>query len=316
MKKTLLLTLSLLASSPAHADGLTGRTTGGGGGSPTGSAGGDLGGTYPNPSVVAIQGKAVYPGGDTTTGASLSIGSGTLASQSTAGTAAYGNTAFGYQVMAGTLTTAALNNAGYGYQSLNALTSGTLNSAFGASSGKLVNSGGSNALFGYNAGSKLTSGGTNVIIGPNVASTTLATGSGNILIGTSSAIDTTSSSTGNTLNIGGAITGTGLGTGVVMTLSSGGVVFGKKRSVVDANYTLSGTDFNVSYTSLTAARTVTLPAASAVPSQYFIIKDEAGTAGTNNITISGTVDGSASNKISSNYGSIQIYSNGANYFTW
>lgn len=51
---------------------------------------------------------------------------------------------------------------------------------------------------------------------------------------------------------------------------------------------------------------------------FFIIKDESGLAGTNNITIetegSETIDGSSNYIISNNYGSVSLASNGSNLF--
>lgn len=90
----------------------------------------------------------------------------------------------------------------------------------------------------------------------------------------------------------------------------------KRTAVADAAYTLTQDDFLVAYTSLTTTRAVTLPSASSYSGFTYIIKDESGTAGTNNITIVGTVDGvSNPTAVSTNYGKYTIYSNGTAWFT-
>ena len=181
-----------------------------------------------------------YPANDTTTGASVAIGTSALANQ-TATAAAYHNTAVGYQAIGvGTMTNIAIDNTAVGYQVLKATTSGTQNTGIGSLSlaalttGKrntaigytalqstatgldntglgyrtLVNStGASNTAAGSAAGSKISTGSGNLALGLNVASTTLTTGSNNILIGFSSAVDTPSSSSSNEINIGGIIFG-------------------------------------------------------------------------------------------------------------
>ena len=60
-----------------------------------------------------------------------------------------------------------------------------------------------------------------------------------------------------------------------------------RRAIVDANATLTASDYTVAYTTLTAARTVTLPAANAVPAgQIFQVTDETGNcSAVNTITI-------------------------------
>jgi hypothetical protein len=62
-----------------------------------------------------------------------------------------------------------------------------------------------------------------------------------------------------------------------------------------------------------------MPNAGLVAGQRWTIKDEAGTAGSvNNITISGNganIDGSATYLISNNYGCVDIYTDGTNFFT-
>ncbi|MGH6656629.1 MAG: hypothetical protein ACRDVE_15675 [Actinocrinis sp.] len=91
------------------------------------------------------------------------------------------------------------------------------------------------------------------------------------------------------------------------------------RTPVTANYTVLPSDRKVCYTALAAARTVTLPAASSMANKHITVKDEAGAAATNNITVSvasaGTIDGAASKVINANFGVLNVYSNGTQWFT-
>ena len=67
-----------------------------------------------------------------------------------------------------------------------------------------------------------------------------------------------------------------------------------------------------------AASAITLPSASANSGKSYLIKDVSGAAATNNITItpsSGTIDGASNSKISTNYGALEVFSNGSNWFT-
>jgi hypothetical protein len=93
-----------------------------------------------------------------------------------------------------------------------------------------------------------------------------------------------------------------------------------RGSIANADYTAKAHDSLIVYGSLSTAHQVTLPAASTVAvGQEMVIKDEAGTAGTNTITVavasSGTIDGAASKTITTNYGSLKVYSNGTQWFT-
>jgi hypothetical protein len=90
-------------------------------------------------------------------------------------------------------------------------------------------------------------------------------------------------------------------------------------TVTDANYTSTSSDYLIAYISITAGRTVNLPAASSMTNKTLIIKDESGSAGPHNITIDGfgseSIDGSATKSISTNFGTMTIYSNGSSWFT-
>lgn len=92
-----------------------------------------------------------------------------------------------------------------------------------------------------------------------------------------------------------------------------------KRTAVTINYTVQVDDYLIAYTALAAPRTVTLPTAALVTGQTYIIKDEAGAASTNNVTVTTTggqtIDGGANKAITANYGSLTVYSNGINWLS-
>ncbi len=98
----------------------------------------------------------------------------------------------------------------------------------------------------------------------------------------------------------------------------GGLVRGR-TAVANTNYTVLTTDSVIAYTSISAARVVTLPSVSTVTNQEFIIKDESGSCSVvNTITItpaSGTIDGAATLVLNAAYAKAVIYSNGTNWFT-
>lgn len=102
-------------------------------------------------------------------------------------------------------------------------------------------------------------------------------------------------------------------------LQSYGGIIRNTTTVNSASYSLNANDdiLLVSYTS-TGAVSLTLPSAQCVDGRIIVIKDSGGAAVDNNITIetegSETIDGSATKVISSNYGSVKLISNGANWF--
>ena len=93
-----------------------------------------------------------------------------------------------------------------------------------------------------------------------------------------------------------------------------------RTAVANVNYTQLATDVVIAYTSLTAGKTVALIAIA--DKQTVMIKDEAGTAATDNITItppSGkTIDGASSLVINTAYGFKRLYYqlSSGNYFTY
>jgi len=92
-----------------------------------------------------------------------------------------------------------------------------------------------------------------------------------------------------------------------------------RTDVVDASVTLDRTARYVAVTALTAARTITLPDATVCANQQVTVKDEAGAAGTDHLTLatqaSQTIDGASTATISADYGVAHLYSNGANWLT-
>ena len=98
-----------------------------------------------------------------------------------------------------------------------------------------------------------------------------------------------------------------------LALSTGQPNTAVRRGVADANYTLATSDTIVAYTTLTAARVVTIGASA--PGRIIVIKDESGScSGGNTITISGaTIDGASSVVLNTAYASVRLYCSGTNW---
>jgi hypothetical protein len=107
--------------------------------------------------------------------------------------------------------------------------------------------------------------------------------------------------------------------GAGTTKLAGGVTH-NVTTVNAATYDLLISDYlvHVTYTATAAVTSLTLPTAQTLAGRFIIIKDAGGSAGTNNITIDTeggeNIDGSATNVISTNYASRQLYSDGSNWF--
>jgi len=86
-----------------------------------------------------------------------------------------------------------------------------------------------------------------------------------------------------------------------------------------SNYTTNG-EVIIGVDTSSSAVTITLATADCKAGKVVIINDEGGNAGTNNITVategSETIDGSATATISSNNGTLRLYSDGSNWFSW
>ena len=99
---------------------------------------------------------------------------------------------------------------------------------------------------------------------------------------------------------------------------------GQKGNVTTASgtpYNVPETDYIVNSTrSAAGAGTVNLLTATVAAGKIYHIKDAAGNAGTNNITVATqgaeTIDGAAIATINTNYGSVSVYSDGTNWFTF
>jgi hypothetical protein len=89
-------------------------------------------------------------------------------------------------------------------------------------------------------------------------------------------------------------------------------------SVTGASYTAKGGNRLIGV-NRAGVVTITLPSTQLRFGRSYTIKDESGAAATNNITLategSETIDGSATNTISENYGAKTSYSDGSNWFT-
>jgi len=95
----------------------------------------------------------------------------------------------------------------------------------------------------------------------------------------------------------------------------------KRTTVSDADYTALVGDYIIGFTSLTTGRTLNLPAAAtAGAGKIYVIKDEHGSAGTNNITIdpdgAELIDGASTKPINANYNGYTIYCTGTAWMSY
>lgn len=93
----------------------------------------------------------------------------------------------------------------------------------------------------------------------------------------------------------------------------------KITEVADAAHTATTASGIIVYTSLTAGRTVTLPAVATCKGKEIVIKDGSGDAATHNITIDGAdseeIDGAATYVIDADYGKVTVKSTGTAWIT-
>lgn len=92
-----------------------------------------------------------------------------------------------------------------------------------------------------------------------------------------------------------------------------------RTPVASGAYTALPTDVLISYTTLAAASTVTLPSASGLNGKILIVKNESGVRAALSgrfITVVGTIDGSSNSALSTGYDTLRLISNGVAWFSW
>jgi hypothetical protein len=308
----------------------------------TGNTGGALSPTAGNWNIVTANSTVLFAGSGSTLTQDFSLTNLAFGSTMPVVTSGTSNIGIGPAVLA-TLTSGT-SNIGIGYLSLQAITTATGNVVIGFGSGRFLTTGTQNVLVGSSAGTALTQGNNNTVVGygalnsyttgtanagSNVAVgegslSSIITGINNICVGVNSGASLTLADSGNicignTGTAGDANTmrlGTqGSGSGQLQTYIAGVVntVSGRvvKTTVPGAYpYTTLTTDY-VILVDTSSARTINL-IGSPVTGTTYRIKDNVGSAASNNITIipaAGTIDGAASYVISSNWGSVDLVYN-------
>lgn len=187
------------------------------------------------------------------------------------------------------------------------------------------------------AGNVFTTIGSNTVSNAKLANMAAGTVKANLTGGTnnpndvtpSAVLDTFASAQGSLLYRGASGWAALAPCAAGQVLSSGGtganpscVSLSNRTAIADANYTIVAADKYVAYTSITAPRAATLPAASAVPAGYTIrIADESGgVSGTNTLSVaragSDTINGATSLVMSSAYVDAAFTSDGSSKWTY
>lgn len=104
-------------------------------------------------------------------------------------------------------------------------------------------------------------------------------------------------------------------------VNDGAFEFTRSATGDGSDYTVKDNDYMVGADTNDSALTVTIPSSViAQEGRVIIVNDEGGNAGTNNITVategSENIDGSSSGSISTNYGTLALYSDGSNLFSY
>lgn len=114
---------------------------------------------------------------------SIGLGYQALWQEYAGGNASYCNLAFGYQSMAGKMTSTAINNIAFGYQAGQKITTGSGNILFGNNGvGHGLTTGSRNIYFGQDAGGNMTTGSDNILLDAEGAGSPNG-GSGNVTLG-------------------------------------------------------------------------------------------------------------------------------------
>lgn len=110
---------------------------------------------------------------------------------------------------------------------------------------------------------------------------------------------------------------TAAGTGYFTGIQTAGRFVGKRTQVILPSYTITADDYIVEVNYTSGGVTLYLPSAVGIEGQIYTIKDAGGTAAANPITVtpdgSETIDGNSTGSVTADYGTLTIYSNGANW---
>ena len=177
------------------------------------------------------------------------------------------------------------DNVLIGHTAFYSLTTGSDNVGIGWCSGRNITTGGFNVFVGANAGFGAATIGA-VTGGATVGYNTQLGGNYSTAVGYG-AVCTSQYSVALGANVTAAIDHqVVLGTAAETVVLPGGKIV--HRTAVSNNYSITATDYLLGVTSTAAAYTLTLPTATGVAGQAYIIKDESGGAATNNITLTTT----------------------------
>lgn len=246
-------------------------------------------------------GIAVAPG-ITTGSANVAVGIGALAPLTTGSN----NTAVGLAALDGLI--AGSNNTSIGSNSLGLDTVASQCTGIGAGAGADFNNLTSCTFLGYNSDVDTNGLSNAMALGANAVvhtsnSCVIGDGTVNLGIGISSPVARIH-----------AVSSAGL------ALKSSGGIASKVTQNAGTPYNILASDYIVGQTATGVPISLVLPAVSAGnTNQIYVIKDQSGLAGTNNITVStadaALIDGLNTKLIASNYGTITVYNNGTDWFT-